>query len=75
MLGNFWTCSNLMGLKEYQTRRAVTNVVRTCGPTHLLIFDFMSNKICLKQPISDVVTGDETLIYMFGIPNKRSNML
>ena len=28
--------------------RAVTNVVRTCGPPHLLVFDFMSNKICLK---------------------------
>ena len=26
--------------------RAVTNVVRTCGPTHLLVFDFMSNKTC-----------------------------
>ena len=29
--------------------RAVTNVVRTCGPTHLLVFDFMSNKICLNH--------------------------
>ena len=29
--------------------RAVTNVVRTCGPTHLLVYDFMSNKICLNQ--------------------------
>ena len=30
---------------------AITNVVITCGPTHLLIlnFDFMSNKICLNQ--------------------------
>ena len=26
----------------------VTNVVRTCGPTHLLIFDFMSNKNIVK---------------------------
>ena len=31
--------------------RVVTNVVRTCGPTHLLVhvFDFMSNKICLNH--------------------------
>ena len=29
--------------------RAVTNVVRTCGPTRLLVFDFMSNKICLHR--------------------------
>ena len=29
--------------------RAVTNVVRTCGPTRLLVFDFMSNKICLNH--------------------------
>ena len=27
----------------------VTNVVRTCGPTHLLLFDFMSNKICVNH--------------------------
>ena len=26
---------------------SVTNVVRTCGPTHLLVFDFISNTICL----------------------------
>ena len=30
-------------------RRAVTNVVRTCDPSHLFKFDFMSNKICLNQ--------------------------
>ena len=29
--------------------RAVTKVVRTCGPTRLLVFDFMSNKICLNH--------------------------
>ena len=29
--------------------RAVTNVVRTCGLTHLLVFDFMSNKTCLNH--------------------------
>ena len=34
---------------KYIARRAITNVVRTCGPTHLLLFDFMSNKICLNQ--------------------------
>ena len=28
--------------------RAITNVVRTCGLTHLLILDFMSNKISLN---------------------------
>ena len=33
----------------YAGRAAMTNVVRTCGPTHLLIFDLMSNKICLNQ--------------------------
>ena len=27
--------------------RTVTNVDRTCGPTHLLVFS--SNKICLNQ--------------------------
>ena len=25
--------------------------------------------------VSDVVTGDETWIYFYGIPNKRSNMM
>ena len=25
--------------------RAVTNVVRTCSPTNLLVFDFMRNEI------------------------------
>ena len=30
------------------TALPVTNVVRTCGPTHLLVFDFISNKICLN---------------------------
>ena len=29
--------------------RAATNVVRTCGATRLLVFDFMSNKICLNH--------------------------
>ena len=29
--------------------RAATNVVRTCGATRLLVFDFMSNKICLDH--------------------------
>ena len=31
--------------------RVVTNAVRTCGPTHLLIFDILSNKICLNETI------------------------
>ena len=29
--------------------RAATNVVRTCGATRFLVFDFMSNKICLNH--------------------------
>ena len=29
--------------------RVVTNVVRTCDPIRLLVFDFMSNKICLNH--------------------------
>ena len=28
-----------------------------------------------KKRISDVVTGDETWIYFYGIPNKHSNMM
>ena len=28
---------------------AATNVVRSCGPTYLLIFDFISNEICLNR--------------------------
>ena len=40
--------SNVINYK-FMAGRAVTNVVRTCGPTHLLVFDFMSNKICLNH--------------------------
>ena len=39
----------MSGKLRKTTGRAVTNVVRTCGPTHLLVFDFMSNKICLNH--------------------------
>ena len=38
--------------------RAVTNVVRTCGPTHLLVFDFMSNKVCLNKTMF-ILLGSE----------------
>ena len=40
--------------------RAVTNVIRTCGPTHLLVFDFMSNKICLNQNFNGVATLEKS---------------
>ena len=30
--------------------RVVTNDVRACGPTHLLVFDFTSNEICFNEP-------------------------
>ena len=42
--------------------RAVTNVVRACGPAHLLVFDFMSNKICLNQTVEFVADGAMTEI-------------
>ena len=38
--------------------RAVTYVVRTCGPTHMLVIDFMSNKICLNQGWGKASLGD-----------------
>ena len=46
--------------KDY-TGRAVTNVVRTCGPAHLLIFDFMSSKICLNQTNKDYIKELKTV--------------
>ena len=57
---------NFMGLLNFNlyicTGRAVTNVVRTCGLTHLLIFDFVSNKICLNHFCSDSREGKLHLI-------------
>ena len=45
----FYNITVMSGKLRETAGRAVTNVVRTCGPTHLLVFDFMSNKICLNH--------------------------
>ena len=45
----FYNITVMSGKLRETAGRAVTNVVRTCGPTHLLVFGFMSNKICLKH--------------------------
>ena len=55
--------------------RAVTNVLRTCGPTQLLIFDFKSNKIYSNQtrkerwPLSGNVTEVLNISYKDHITN------
>ena len=55
--------------------RAVTNVVRTCGPTRLLVFDFMSNKICLNHVrkmggLKTVCNGTQFIVGKVSVPGR-----
>ena len=45
----FYNITVMSGKLRKTAGRAITNVVRTCDPTHLLVFDFMSNKIFLNH--------------------------
>ena len=53
-------CFRIQGVGGGGGGRAVTNVIRTCGPTHLLVFDFMSNKICLNQNFNGILTLEKS---------------